>query len=79
MTVLPDLLLAISGLLNFRNSCLSLEKWKPQTKSRKQPLTVVKCQRVCESRSRLQVGFAFEFVDVVFRKNYNSALTVNDS
>ena len=32
MTVLPDLLLAISGLLNFRNSCLSLEKWKPQTK-----------------------------------------------
>ena len=33
MTVLPDLLLAISGLLNFRNSCLSLEKWKPQTKS----------------------------------------------
>ena len=49
MTVLPDLLLAISGLLNFRNSCLSLEKWKPQTKSlvrqaaRKQPLTVVKC------------------------------------
>ena len=53
MTVLPDLLLAISGLLNFRNSCLSLEKWKPQTKSlvqqatRKQPLTVVKCHRVC--------------------------------
>ena len=28
-------------------------------------------------QSRLQVGFAF--VDVVFRKNYNSALTVNDS
>ena len=60
VTVLPDLLLAISGLLNFRNSCLSLEKWKPQTKSlvrqatRKQPLTVVKCHRVCESRSRLQ-------------------------
>ena len=60
MTVLPDLLLAISGLLNFRNSCLSLEKWKPQTKSlvrqatRKQPLTVVKCHGVCESRSRLQ-------------------------
>ena len=59
-TVLPDLLLAISGLLNFHNSCLSLEKWKPQTKSlvrqatRKQPLTVVKCHRVCESRSRLQ-------------------------
>ena len=84
-TVLPDLLLAISGLLNFRNSCLSLEKWKPQTKSlvrqatRKQPLTVVKCHRVCESRSRLQVGFAFGFVDVGFRKNYNSALTVNDS
>ena len=82
-TVLPDLLLAISGLLNFRNSCLSLEKWKPHTKSlvrqptRKQPLTVVKCHRVCESRSRLQVGFAF--VDVGFRKNYNSALTVNDS
>ena len=87
MTVLPDLLLAISGLLNFRNSYLSLEKWKPQTKSlvrqatRKQPLTVVKCHRVCESRSRLQVGFAFgfDFVDVGFRKNYNSALTVNDS
>ena len=87
MTVLPDLLLAISGLLNFRNSCLSLEKWKPQTKSlvrqatRKQPLTVVKCHRVCESRSRLQVGFAFgfDFVNVGFRKNYNSALTVNDS
>ena len=84
-TVLPDLLLAISGLLNFRNSCLSLEKWKPQTKSlvrqatRKQPLTVVKYHRVCESRSRLQVGFAFGFVDVGFRKNYNSALTVNDS
>ena len=80
MTVSPDLLLAISGLLNFRNSCLSLEKWKPQTKSlvrqatRKQPLTVVKCHRVCESCSRLQVGFAF--VDVGFRKNYNSALTV---
>ena len=78
VTVLPDLLLAISGLLNFRNSCLSLEKWKPQTKSlvrqatRKQRLTVVKCHRVCESSSRLQVGFAF--VDV-----YNSALTVNDS
>ena len=78
-TVLPDLLLAISGLLNFR----ILEKWKPQTKSlvrqatRKQPLTVVTCHRVCESRSRLQVGFAF--VDVGFRKNYNSALTVNDS
>ena len=57
MTVLPDLLLAISGLLNFRNICLSLEKWKPQMKSlvrqatRKQPLTVVKCHRVCESRS----------------------------
>ena len=57
VTVLPDLLLAISGLLNFRNICLSLEKWKPQTKSlvrqatRKQPLTVVKCHRVCESRS----------------------------
>ena len=87
MTVLPDLLLllAISRLLNFRNSCLSLEKWKPQAKSlvrqatRKQPLTVVKCHRVCESRSRLQVGFAFDFVDVGFRKNYNSALTVNDS
>ena len=89
MTVLPDLLLAISGLLNFRNSYLSLEKWKPQTKSlvrhatRKQPLTVVKCHRdrVCEPRSRLQVGFAFgfDFVDVGFRKNYNSALTVNDS
>ena len=31
VTVLPDLLLAISDLLNFRNSCLSLEKWKPQT------------------------------------------------
>ena len=83
MAVLPDLLLAISCLLNFRNSCLSLEKWKPQTKSllrqatRKQRLTVVKCHRVCESRSRLQVGFAF--VDVGFRKNYNSALTVNDS
>ena len=84
MTVLPDLLLAISGLLNFRNSCLSLEKWKPQTKSlvrqfdtRKQRLTVVKCHRACESRSRLQVGFAF--VDVGLRKNYNSALTVNDS
>ena len=62
MTVLPDLLLAISGLLNFRNSCLSLEKWKPQTKSlvrqatRKQPLTVVKCHRMCESRSRLQAS-----------------------
>ena len=88
MTVLPDLPLAISGLLNFRNSCLSLEKWKPQTKSlvrqatRKQRLTVVKCHRVCESRFRLQVGFAFVsfyFVDVGFRKNYNSALTVNDS
>ena len=26
VTVLPDLLLAISGLLNYRNSCLSLEK-----------------------------------------------------
>ena len=73
MTVLPDLLLAISGLLNFRNSCLSLEKWKPQsqTKSlvrqatRKQPLTVVKCHRVCESRSRLQVGFAFDFVSLL--------------
>ena len=26
VTVLPDLLLAISGLLNFRNSCLSLEQ-----------------------------------------------------
>ena len=83
VTVSPDLLLAISGLLNFRNSCLSLEKWKPQTKSlvrqatRKQPLTVVKCHGVCESRSRLQVGFSF--VDVRFRKNYNSALTVNDS
>ena len=57
MTVLPDLLLAISGLLNFRNSCLSLEKWKPQTKSlvrqatRKQPLTVVKCHRVCASHA----------------------------
>ena len=82
VTVLPDLLLAISGLLNFRNS-LSLEKWKPQTKSlvrqatRKQQLTVVKCHRVCESRSRLQVGFAF--VDVGFRKNYNSAFTVSDS
>ena len=56
-TVLPDLLLAISGLLNFRNSCLSLEKWKPQTKSlvrqatRKQPLTVVKCHRVGECAS----------------------------
>ena len=68
VTVLPDLLLAISGLLNFRNSCLSLEKWKPQTKSlvrqatRKQRLTVVKCHRVCKSRSRLQVGFVF--VDV---------------
>ena len=34
---------------------------------------------VCESRSRLHVGFAFGFVDVGFRKNYNSALTVNDS
>ena len=82
MTVLPDLLLAISGLLNFRNSRLSLEKWKPQTKSLvrwKQPLTVVKCHRVCESHSRLQVGFAFDFVDVGFRKKYNSALTVNDS
>ena len=83
VTVLTDLLLAISGLLYFRNSCLSLEKWKPQTKSLvrhvtwKQRLTVVKCRRVCESRSRLQVGFAF--VDVGFRKNYNSALTVNDS
>ena len=57
MTVLPDLLLAISGLLNFRNSCLSLEKWKPQTKSlvrqatRKQPLTAVKCHRVCASHA----------------------------
>ena len=57
MTVLPDLLLAISGLLNFRNSCLSLEKWKPQTKSlvrqatRKQRLTVVKCHRAPDSRS----------------------------
>ena len=27
----------------------------------------------------VQVGFAFDFVDVGFRKNYNSALTVNDS
>ena len=27
----------------------------------------------------VQVGFAFGFVDVGFRKNYNSALTVNDS
>ena len=57
MTDLPDLLLAISGLLNFRNSCISLEKWKPQTKSlvrqatRKQPLTVVKCHRVCASHA----------------------------
>ena len=56
MTVLPDLLLAISGLLNFRNS-LSLEKWKPRTKSlvrqatRKQPLTVVKRQSVTECGS----------------------------
>ena len=87
MTVLPDLLLAISGLLNFRNSFLSLEKWKPQAQTknlvrqatRKQLLTVIKCHRVCESRSRLQVGFAFDFVDVGFRKTYNSALTVNDS
>ena len=83
MTVLPDLLLAISGLLNFRNSSLSLEKWKPQTKSlvrqaiRKQPLTVVKCHRVCETPGRLRL--CFDFVDVGFRKNYNSALTVNDS
>ena len=56
MTVLPHLLVAISDLLNFRNSCLSLEKWKPQMMSpvqqatQKHQLTVVKCHK-CASHA----------------------------
>ena len=77
MTVLPDLLLAISGLLNFRISCLSLEKWKPQTKSLVRQAT--RKQRKVSPSVRVTLQTRVPFVDVGFWENYNSALTVNDS